>query len=285
MKIFVSWSGALSRALAEAVKDWLIVLFPTFDIWVSSEDIRAGDRWFHELASRLSETNFGIICLTKENLHSPWLLFEAGALSKSMDAGRIVPLLADLEYGELQPPFSFFQAVKADEIGMRRLVQTLSALLPNNRRSDAAIERIFSLTWPDFPPKLQQPEQLINRLPSSADGKKLPVITFRRSNGSVVDINGIEIALSEREQRFYAFLAKRCLTGAASFPYYKAAYAEYEAFLDTGERHFYGPDTLSGIVSSIRKKFERAGLTPYLPQLLPAKGRIGIRASVTFSDD
>src|SRR5205809_7263974 len=98
MKIFVSWSGGVSKSLAEAVKDWLLILFPTFDIWISTEDIRAGDRWFHELTSRLSQTDFGIICLTKENLQSAWLLFEAGALSKSMDAGRIVPLLADVEF-------------------------------------------------------------------------------------------------------------------------------------------------------------------------------------------
>ncbi len=69
MKLFLSWSGEESRHVANCLKEWLLLLFPTLDIWVSSENINAGDRWSKKLGERLDDTNFGILCITKENLN------------------------------------------------------------------------------------------------------------------------------------------------------------------------------------------------------------------------
>ena len=278
MKIFVSWSGGRSKHVAEAIKDWLTVLFPTFDIWVSSEDIRAGEKWSHELSSKLSEINFGILCLTKENVSSPWILFEAGALSKSIDTGRVVPLLEDLEFSDLPAPLSMFQAVKLDEVGVRKLVQTLSALLPNNRRNDVAIERIFALVWPDLQARLN--ESIAAGISKTAT-KALPAVHFSDSDGNIVEIDGVRVTLSVREYDFYKFLAIRCAQGAASFPYYKAAFVGFEEHHGR-EIRWLDPNALSGIISAIRKKFARAGLGSKESYLLPEKGRIGIKAIVSL---
>jgi hypothetical protein len=51
---------------------------------MSAEEIRSGDRWNSEIASALDDTNFGIVRVTRANQHSPWLIFEAGALAKSV---------------------------------------------------------------------------------------------------------------------------------------------------------------------------------------------------------
>ena len=63
---------------------------------MSDDEIRSGARWSDVLAKSLDETNYGIICVTRENQHAPWLVFEAGALAKRLDSGRVVPLCIDL---------------------------------------------------------------------------------------------------------------------------------------------------------------------------------------------
>jgi len=61
--------------------------------FLSSNDIRSGQRWFSEIGKELQNTKFGILCLTPSNKEAPWILFEAGAISKIVDESRVVPLL------------------------------------------------------------------------------------------------------------------------------------------------------------------------------------------------
>ena len=120
MKIFISWSGPRSKAMAEALKDWLPNVIQSIDPWVSSSDIDAGMRWTPALAEELQQTQLGIICLTIENLSAPWLLFEAGALSKIIDKTRVCPYLMGLEPTEVTGPLAQFQAVKAEKDGTKK---------------------------------------------------------------------------------------------------------------------------------------------------------------------
>ena len=66
--------------------------------------------------------------MTRENLNTPWLLFEAGALAKSMQDGRVVPLLLDLDFKEISGPLSQFQAKKADGTGIKELASSLDKI-------------------------------------------------------------------------------------------------------------------------------------------------------------
>lgn len=52
---------------------------------MSATDIDKGTRWREEVGTALDTMKAGIICLTPENLSAEWLLFEAGALSKTRD--------------------------------------------------------------------------------------------------------------------------------------------------------------------------------------------------------
>jgi len=126
MKIFISWSGARSQALAEELREWLPLVLHYAEPWLSKSDIQAGERWSVEVAKELQETNFGIICVTKDNLNSPWILFEAGALAKSMEDGRVTPLLLDLDFKDVSGPLAQFQAKKADKAGIKQLVADLN---------------------------------------------------------------------------------------------------------------------------------------------------------------
>jgi hypothetical protein len=95
MKVFISWSGPKSQAVAIALRDWIPLLFQAVEPWVSSADIQAGSRWTTELPKNLENSNFGILCMTKDNLTAPWLVFEAGALFRSLPLGQVVPFLLD----------------------------------------------------------------------------------------------------------------------------------------------------------------------------------------------
>ena len=108
MKIFVSWSGERSHSLAEAVYEWLPLVLHYVAPWLSNADIEAGERWANEVAKELENSNFGIISVTRENVASPWILFEAGALAKSLQGSRVIPLLLDLEFRDITGPLAQF---------------------------------------------------------------------------------------------------------------------------------------------------------------------------------
>ena len=82
MKVFISWSGELSRRVAEILRGWLPNVNQKLDTFVSSQDIEMGSRWEEGIAGQLAGTHCGILCLTPQNREKPWVLFEAGALSK-----------------------------------------------------------------------------------------------------------------------------------------------------------------------------------------------------------
>jgi hypothetical protein len=85
MQVFISWSGQRSRAVAEVLRTWLPKVIQSLDPWMSDEDIDAGSRWLADVTTSLNQAKVGLICVTPENQHKPWLLFEAGALSRSIE--------------------------------------------------------------------------------------------------------------------------------------------------------------------------------------------------------
>lgn len=151
MKVFISWSKDRSGHIARALSEWLpaVVQAPTY--WMSQNDIHAGTRWYLEINSELSETDFGIICVTPENQHEPWLMFEAGALAKTItDRTFVVPYLIDMRPGELSLPLSEFHAVEADKPGTLELVKSINfALRRNQQRNlpDNHLNSIFEDAW------------------------------------------------------------------------------------------------------------------------------------------
>lgn len=70
MKVFLSWSGTRSRAVAEAIATWLHQCIQAIEP-VMSTGIEKGERWTVQLAKALSESQLGIICITADNLKSP----------------------------------------------------------------------------------------------------------------------------------------------------------------------------------------------------------------------
>lgn len=153
MKVFISWSGKRSKKLANALKEWIPYIVQHADPWVSDKDISAGERWAQKIAGELESSNFGILCITPENISSEWILFEAGALSKAMQDAKVIPLLFGLELSELSGPLSQFQALKVDEQGM---LDTLKAIneASANKTNENTIEQLVPALWSQFQEKL-----------------------------------------------------------------------------------------------------------------------------------
>lgn len=160
MKVFISWSGDRSKTVALALREWLPDVIQDVKPWVSASDIDAGARWSADIARQLSETKFGIICLTAENQLKPWILFEAGALAKTLDGTFLCPYLIGLESAEVLPgPLTQLQAKRSDREGTWALVQTLNKARPGELIDDQRLERIFDRTWPTL-------EETLKNLPS-----------------------------------------------------------------------------------------------------------------------
>jgi hypothetical protein len=147
MRVFLSWSGERSYIGASALRDWIPDVLQEVNTWIS-KDIGAGQRWTKEIDEQLSITDFGILCLTQENLQEPWILFEAGALAKRVaDDARIVPyLIDDIRPEDLKPPLGLFQAQVADRSGTYELVQSINSLLKTSLPTDR-LDRLFDSTW------------------------------------------------------------------------------------------------------------------------------------------
>src|SRR5262245_59721579 len=102
--------------MAETFKDWLPQVLQSARPWLSTRDIDKGTRSLSEMNKALGGMGLGMSCLPLENLNAPWILFEAGALSKAFDDDRSrlwTYLLGGLEPKDVEPPLSQFQHTRA----------------------------------------------------------------------------------------------------------------------------------------------------------------------------
>jgi len=127
MPVFVSWSGDRSGHVASALSALLKATMPGVPAWTSQQDLDLGHPWHDTLRRVLDTSQYGILCLTPENLNAPWLRFEAGAISKSIEAAHVVPYLLNVKGADLAPPLSLFQGVAADEDGTWRLLKSVAS--------------------------------------------------------------------------------------------------------------------------------------------------------------
>ncbi len=157
MKVFLSWSGDRSKAVAETLQDWLPLVIQVVEPWLSSE-MTKGVSWVTELRDRLEESNLGIFCLTTDNLTAPWLLFEAGAISKTKNA-LACTLLLDLKDADVEPPLALFQHTTTSKADVLRLVKTINSAVAaagEKALSEKRLEETFTTYWPRLEAKLQE---------------------------------------------------------------------------------------------------------------------------------
>jgi hypothetical protein len=163
MKLFLSWSGEESKQIAEFLSEWLEQVLQAVDTWMSSE-IDKGKRWSAEISSKLEESKVCIICLTQDNLDSPWIHFEAGAISKTSDA-FVCTFLFDITPTTVKQPLSQFQATKFEKADVLKLVKSINSKLSEigeKSLKEVNLENIFSIFWPKLEEKLKGVSKTVN---------------------------------------------------------------------------------------------------------------------------
>jgi hypothetical protein len=151
MKVFISWSGEPSRSVAIILGDWLQLVVPFTQPYVSAENIDKGSRWATDMAGELQLANFGILCITKENASEPWIHFEAGALAKTVETSRVCPLLLNLRPAEIDKrnPLVLFQATVFEREDVWKLIQSVNKA-GATPQPVPIIEKQFGAWWPQL---------------------------------------------------------------------------------------------------------------------------------------
>jgi hypothetical protein len=150
MKVFLSWSGARSRAVAELLRDWIRCVLQGTRPWVSTRDLDRGSLWFGEINDQLKDTTVGVICLTQENKTRPWILFEAGALTKGLSTSRICTFLIDLQPKDIEDPLAQFNHTFPVRESMKGLIETLNNNLGQSALDHRILTVVFDTYWPQF---------------------------------------------------------------------------------------------------------------------------------------
>ncbi|WP_082950051.1 TIR domain-containing protein [Mycobacterium sp. ACS4331] len=147
LKVFISWSGALSKQVATVWRELLVYMFDAVAPFMSEADIGAGERGLPRIESELADTIFGIIVVTRENQTSPWLNFEAGALSKNLPGAgnRVAPSLVDFSLkSDATGPLAQFQANLLDRDGVQNILVAIAKVMGLNEDS---IRKRFINAW------------------------------------------------------------------------------------------------------------------------------------------
>jgi len=154
-KVFISWSGELSKKLAEEIRIWLPGVLQFVKPYFTPNDIEKGTRWSTDIAAELESSNAGIICLTKDNLNKPWILFEAGALSKNFGKANVCTILFNLDSSDFSGPLTSFQATKFDKADFKKLLTTVNNTGGESKLDSAVLNDVFEMWWPKLEQKVK----------------------------------------------------------------------------------------------------------------------------------
>jgi hypothetical protein len=149
VKVFLSWSGDVSRQVAGLLREWLPLVINEIEPFMSSEDIEKGSRGLSVIASELENSSHGIVVVTEETFERPWINFEAGALSKVVESSRVTPLLFGVEYTQITGPLTQFQHALPQQDDMRKLMDSINRDC-DRPLSEGFLGKAFEQWWPQL---------------------------------------------------------------------------------------------------------------------------------------
>jgi hypothetical protein len=149
VKVFISWSGDRSRAIADVLRRWLPSVLQAARPYFSPDDVAKGSRWSSEIAKELDASRIGLLVITPENQEAPGLLFEAGALAKNLDRSKVCPLLfGGLEPTDVKGPLVQFQAAQFSKDEVKRVVKMINGELGDAALTPDVLDAVFEMWWP-----------------------------------------------------------------------------------------------------------------------------------------
>ena len=156
MRLFISWSGDHSLEVGQLLNGWFPNVLQNVRPFMST-DIPKGANWFGSILEKLRQSQFGIVCLTSDNISSEWISFEAGTMAANLDKQRVTALLVDMASINPTLPLAHFQHTTPIRDDMFRLVHAVNSLSREQERlRDRALEMAFNKWWPDFENRFKQ---------------------------------------------------------------------------------------------------------------------------------
>lgn len=154
-KLFFCWSGELSRKVAEIFYDYVELSPLNVDPKFSREGIASGEKWPEWIDSALDGTHLGWLFMTRENLKSHWMHFEAGSLARAGGKARVCPVLIDARDAELSPPLSQFHARPSDKDGVTKLLKDLNGELGEEKTKEETLMKSLDKEWDGIAEKIE----------------------------------------------------------------------------------------------------------------------------------
>jgi len=182
MIVFLSWSGSRSKKIADKLGEYIQQIVQAVEPWISS-DISKGLNWVKETGNKLEEINFGIICLTRENLNEKWILFEAGALSKKQGS-HVCTFLYDLKPTDIEPPLALYQHTIFEREDVRKLLHTIhneTRKLGESKMPNDQLDKTFDRYWPDL-------EKDLKKIVEASVERGLPIRSEREILEEILEI-------------------------------------------------------------------------------------------------
>ncbi|MET0648190.1 MAG: TIR domain-containing protein [Pyrinomonadaceae bacterium] len=194
MNIFISWSKARSKRVAEGLADLIKVVVEGAQPWVSIR-IGGGEEFVSILHQHLDEADFAIICLTEDTRESRWIFYELGSLiSKGV---KVCPYLIDpdMHREELPLPLPGRQSRRANESETLELLREIKLQMVSelSEQDEKKLKESFDSLWPRFNEVLRK-----GRLRTAEDA-----LAFCQERVSDA------IALSQDLDRYCGFLESR----------------------------------------------------------------------------
>jgi hypothetical protein len=203
-------------------------------------------------------------------LNAPWILYEAGALSKTIDdkTRLCTYLLGGLQFQDVKPPLGMFQATNPDKEDTRRLVRTINGAVGADPVPQQNLDRIFERMWPDL-------EQKLRSMPISD-----AVIATKRSLEDVV-AEVLEIARAEADSMKWVqaqILHIESVLNRAPFGDYAFSMFGTAAGITGVSPGLLSPGVSGGIVSAPGLGLNAQWALGELPQF-PSSPRLGVQAA------
>lgn len=152
--------------VAAALSEWLPEVLQAVRPWFSPTHLNKGVRWAEELFGVLEKSQLGIMCLTAENLRSPWIAFEAAACTTKV-GGKVFTYLLRLDPSQIDGPLAVFNHTLAQREDTRRLLTSINEQL-DAPLSESQLSKAFERCWPEFELRLEE-------IPADGEAEKIPL--------------------------------------------------------------------------------------------------------------
>jgi hypothetical protein len=136
---FLSWSGNLSHKVIEYIKNEILdnIFKNKIETFISSE-MGISSIADKTIFTKLTKSDFGIACITSENIEKPWVLFECGGLINKLENNRLYVITVDVNTEMLKRLNDPLLRIQVGQLNMDGFVNLINQICKEVLKIDAA---------------------------------------------------------------------------------------------------------------------------------------------------